>query len=88
MTWLLILLIVLFALALVGGGGYVYRSYSSGPAPAGGTVVEESGTAGNPVGAVVALFLVLLVILFLIYGGYNLFHWFGNGVNVNVNVHS
>jgi len=35
--------------------------------------------------------LILLIVLFLlalIYGGFSMFHWFGSGANVNVNVHS
>ena len=80
MTWLLILLVLLLLLSLVGGGGYVYRNYY-GPA---GMSTVEGGTTGSPVGAVVALILIIFIILFLIYGGYNLFGWFGPHASVNV----
>ena len=29
-----------------------------------------------------------LVVLFLIYGGFTFWHWFGSGANVNVTTHS
>ncbi len=81
MAWLLILLILLLLLSLVGGGGYVYRNYY-GPA---GMSTVESGPAGSPVGAVVALIVIIFILLFLIYGGFNIFGWFGSHTtNINV----
>ncbi len=76
-TLLLILLIVLLLAAVFGGGGYTYRRYYVRP-PATGDVVEtEPASSGSPIGTIVALAVIALVLLFLIYGGFNFWSWFG-----------
>ena len=43
---------------------------------------------GSAATAIIVLIIAILLILFLIYGGFNLWHWFGNTTNVTVNTTS
>lgn len=91
-TTILVLLVILFVLLMLGAGGYSYRRFYStrGYGPAGGGEMVESGgdTGGAGVALVAALVLAALIVLFVIYGGFNFWHWFGAPGNVNVTVHS
>jgi hypothetical protein len=62
LIWL-ILLVILLGAVLVGGGGYTYRTYWG---PQGSTVAEDRG---SPAGAVAVLVVAVLFLIGLIYFG-------------------
>jgi len=73
-TLLLIILIILFLALIFGGGGYTYRRYYRHPMT-GDEIVEER-PGGSPTGLILGLVILGVILLFLLYGGFNLWHWF------------
>lgn len=72
MNLLLVVLVAVLLAVLLGGGTFTYRRYFS-TRPAGADVAGRIEGGGA---AVAVLVIAGLVILFLIYGGFALFHWF------------
>ncbi len=77
-TLLLIVLVALLLALLFGGGGYTYRRYYRHPM-VGDEIIEEQ-PGGSPIGMILGLVILALILLFLIYGGFNLWHWFNLAV--------